>query len=150
VYTPGKLLYFDPFYFKNGNPDRRKYFLVLKIIDENVIIACLPSSKNHLPASQPIVHGCLEITDACISCYIFEANRPITKDGWFFNLDTILYGGWLDDFNINDMNSKYSIAGVDYEIIGELTDQELENVIKCFSNSSVVKNRYKRALSGHA
>jgi hypothetical protein len=48
------------------------------------------------------------------------------------------------------MNSKYSIAGVDYEIIGELTDQELENVIKCFSNSSVVKNRYKRALSGHA
>ena len=146
MYTPGKLLYFDPFYFKDGESSKRKYFLVLKVIDEKAILASLPSSKKHLPAAQEIIHGCLEIIDSCISCYIFQANRPITKTGWAFELDTILYGGWIDDFNLDELNERYSIPGVDYEIIGELTDVELKNVIDCFAKSSVVKRKYKRLL----
>jgi hypothetical protein len=147
VYTPGKLLYFDPFYFKNGSPEKRKYFLVLKVINGNAIIACLPSSKKHLPASQQINHGCLEIPDSGINCYIFKANEPVTKTGWAFDLDTMLYGMWLDDFSLDKLNETYSIKGVDYEIIGELTDIELQNVINCFANSSVVKRKYKKLLA---
>jgi hypothetical protein len=82
LYSPGKLIYFDPFYFKNGDESKPKYFLVLKVIDNNVILASLPSSKIHLPATQPIAHGCLEIPESGINCYIFEANKPITKCGW--------------------------------------------------------------------
>lgn len=146
MYTPGKLIFFDPFYFKEGG-NKPKYFLVIKVLGGNVILASLPSSKVHLPANQIIQHGCLEVQDSGINCYIFEANRPITKCGWCFKLNTFLYGMWLDDFNIEVLNANYSIEGVDYEIIGELTDQELHNVIGCFRNSSSVKRKYKRLLS---
>lgn len=81
MYTAGKLLYFDPFYFKDGNQSAPKYFLVLKVIDDRTILASLPSSQNHLPINQPLIHGCLEIPDICISCYIFKANQSITKGG---------------------------------------------------------------------
>lgn len=146
MYTPGKLIFFDPFYFKDGG-SKPKYFLVIKVIEENIILASLPSSKVHLPANQHIRHGCLEVQDSGINCYIFEANNPITKCGWSFQLNTFLYGMWLDDFNIEVLKENNSIEGVDYEIIGELTDKELQNVIDCFRNSSSVKRKYKRLLS---
>lgn len=62
-------------------------------------------------------------------------------------MDTMLYGNWLDDFMIESLQTNYPIEGVDYEIIGELTDEELKKVIACFSNSSSVKRKYKRMLS---
>ena len=146
MYTPGTLIYFDPFHFENGNESKPKYFLVLKNIDENSILASLPSSKNHLPAGHEMIHGCLEMPESCINCYIFKANKPITKTGWSFAFDTMLYGNWIDDFNIEKLKATYSIKGVDYEIIGELIDAELEKIIHCFANSSTVKRRYKKIL----
>jgi hypothetical protein len=148
LYTAGKLIYFNPFYFKDGTDSKPKYFLVLKVVNNDVVIASLPSSKIHLPQAQPLVHGCLEIPDACINCYIFEANRPITKCGWSFDMNTLLYGNWLDDYNLAILQSNYTIEGVDYEIIGSLTDVELQNVLNCFINSSTVKRKYKRLLGG--
>lgn len=147
MYSPGKLIYFDPFYFKNGDPSKPKYFLVLKVIDNLVVLASLPSSQIHLPATQQIIHGCLEIPEACINCYIFKANIPITKCGWSFQLDTFLYGPWIDDFSLEILQKNYQIEGVDYEIIGELTDAELSNILLCFSNSTNVKRKYKRLLA---
>ena len=146
MYTPGKLIYFDPFYFKDGG-SKPKYFLVIKLVNENVVLASLPSSKVHLPADQSIQHGCLEVPDSGINCYVFEANRPVTKDGWSFELHTFLYGMWLDDYPIDVLKANHSIQGVDYDIIGELSDDELRRVIDCFLNSSSVKRKYKRLLA---
>ena len=146
MYTPGKLIYFDPFEFDDGT-QKPKYFLVLKAIEGNAIIASLPSSQAHLPASQQIKHGCLEIPEASITCYIFEAKKNITKNGWSFPLNTFMHGLWLDDYDIAHLEASYQIEGVDYEIKGELTDEELKKVINCFKNSSTVKRKYKRALS---
>jgi hypothetical protein len=146
LYTPGKIIYFDPFHFKDGG-SKPKYFLVLKVVDDDAILASLPTSQGHLPASQSIQHGCLEIPDSCINCYIFEANRPITNDGWYFRVNTFLHGLWIDDFSISALTATYSIENVEYEIIGELTKKELESVIRCFVNSSSVKRRYKKILS---
>jgi hypothetical protein len=145
LYTPGKIIYFDPFHFKDGG-SKPKYFLVLKVVDGDAILASLPSSQPHLPAGQTIQHGCLEIPDSCINCYIFEANRPITNDGWSFDLNTFLHGLWIDDFSISALEERYSIENVEYEIKGELTAAELAAVIQCFKNSSSVKRRYKRIL----
>jgi len=147
VYTAGKLIYFDPFHFKDGSQPKPKYFLVLKVIGGNVVLASLPSSVNHLPRNQALNHGCLEIPEACINCYIFEPGRPITTSGWSFSFHTMLYGNWLDDYEVSSLEKNYPIAGVDYEIVGELTDIELNGIIKCFANSSVVKRKYRRILT---
>jgi hypothetical protein len=147
VYTAGKLIYFDPFHFKDGSQPKPKYFLVLKAIGDNAILASLPSSVNHLPRNQALNHGCLEIPEACINCYIFEAGRPITTSGWSFSFHTMLYGNWLDDYEVSTLEKNYPIAGVDYEIVGELTAIELNSIIHCFANSSSVKRKYRRILS---
>lgn len=146
MYSEGNILYFDPFYFKNGNTAKRKYFLVLKKINENAIIASLPSSIPHLPPNIDIQHGCIEIPESCINCYVFEMQRPITKNGWYFELHTFLHGNWLDDFDLNTLSQTYQIEGIDYEILGQLTVDELEKVKNCFRNSNTVKRKYKRIL----
>ncbi|HVY73523.1 MAG TPA: hypothetical protein VG890_01765 [Puia sp.] len=146
MYTPGKLIYFDPFEFENGN-QKPKYFLVIKVVDGRVILASLPSSQSHLPVLQQISHGCLEIPDSCINCYIFQAHKPITKHGWAFPLDTFMHGCWLDEYDISHLEDKYQIEGVEYEIVGDLTDEELKDIIECFKNSASVKRKFRRLLS---
>lgn len=116
-------------------------------METTAVLASLPSSVSHLPSGQVIQHGCLEVPESGINCYIFVANQPITKNGWSFPLNTFLYGMWLDDYNIDVLNEHYPIERVEYEIIGQLTDEELAKVIACFANSSSVKRKYKRWLS---
>lgn len=145
MYIPGRIIYFDPFYFKDGG-SKPKYFLVIKVIDGSVILAGMPSSQNHLPIEQTINHGCVEVPEIGMNCYIFEAIRPITTNGWSFKFDTFLYGFWLDDYLIADLEKNYNIPGVDFEIIGELTNQEFQNVIDCFKSSRVVKRKYRKML----
>jgi hypothetical protein len=107
----------------------------------------LPSSKNHLPSNHVVEHGCLEIPLAGNNCYIFKANREITTSSWCFDVDTFLYGFWIEDFSLSDLKENYSLEGVDYEIKGELTEDELKNALNCFSKSENVKRKYKRWLS---
>ena len=90
MFEAGQLLYFTPFYFKDASPSKPKYFIVLKVLDDGVVVlVSLPSSQRYLPSFVTATHGCVEIPDACISCYIFEANRPVTESGWSFQLDTL-------------------------------------------------------------
>lgn len=149
MYIAGNLIYFDPFYFKDGSTSKPKYFLVLKVYNDNAILASLPSSVDHLPRNIPINHGCIEIPEGCINCYVFKAKSSITKNNWSFDLDTFLYGQWIDDFSIELLNDIYPVEEIDYKIIGELTDQELQNVINCFSTSSSVKRKFKRLLTSN-
>jgi hypothetical protein len=59
---------------------------------------------------------------------------------------TMLYGNWRDDFLLEMLSNNYPIAGVDYEIVGDLTDAELKSVTDCFSTSATVKRKYKKWL----
>ena len=146
MYIEGNIIYFDPFYFKDGNNAKRKYFLVLKVLDQTTILASLPSSINHLPSFATIAHGCLDIVDSYVNCYVFLKDVPVTKNGWSFKFDTFLYGNWIDDYELQVLKQTYQIEGVDYEIVGQLTDVELTKVINCFKDSKMVKRRYKRLL----
>jgi hypothetical protein len=43
------LIYFDPFYFKNGNTAKPKYFVVLKQLGSKSVLASLPTRKDNIP-----------------------------------------------------------------------------------------------------
>lgn len=147
MYTPGNLIYFNPFYFKDGAASKPKYFLVLKVVEDKAILASLPSSVDHLPININIDHGCIEIPEGNINCYVFKSNTPITKNNWSFKFDTFLYGQWIDDFSIELLEDIYPVEEIDYQVIGELTDDELKSVIECFATSTSVKRKYKRLLT---
>lgn len=147
MYNPGNIIYFDPFYFKDGSVSKPKYFLVLKIVDGNAVLASLPSSKIHLPTHLDINHGCIEVPSGNINCYIFKANTIITTNNWAFPMDTFLYGQWLDEYEIALLQDIYPVEGIDYQVIGQLTIQELSQLIQCFTQSASVKRKFKRLLS---
>ena len=111
MYTAGKIIHFDPFYFDNGD-SKKKFFLVIKVIGEDAILASLPSSQDHLPSDTQLKHGCIELPDAQITCYMFEAGRSITENGWHFKQNTFLHGCWLDDYSIATLTEKYSIENM--------------------------------------
>lgn len=94
-----------------------------------------------------IYHGCIEDADSCINCYVFKKGQVITGCGFSFDLDTFLYGQWLDEYNLNNLNDRYQIEGIEYRVIGELLADELRSVIDCFINSAVVKRKFKRWLT---
>ena len=45
MFQAGELIKFTPFVFKSGNQPKPKYFIVLGQIDDNVMMANLPTSK---------------------------------------------------------------------------------------------------------
>lgn len=61
MYQPGELLRFSSFEFKNGRQPKPKYFIVLGHIDDKVMMASLPTSKDHVPADAVVEHGCVNI-----------------------------------------------------------------------------------------
>ena len=145
MYRAGSIIYFPIFYFKNGG-SKAKYFLVLKEMKDGLLLVSLPSSVDHLPRPIEQVHGCLEIPEGNICCYIFKSGKSVCSNGWSFGLDTYLYGEYLDQYEISILEDIYPIENIDFEIIGTLSVQELTAVIACFSNSASVKQKYKKLL----
>ena len=43
-FQQGAILYFDPFIFPDGGSPKPKYFLVLKHVDDTLLLASLPTS----------------------------------------------------------------------------------------------------------
>ena len=147
MYHEGSILYFPRFYFKNGAASKAKYFIVLKNVGDEVLLISLPSSIDHLPRFIDQQHGCLEIPDGNVCCYIFKAGNIITDNNWSFDLDTYLYGEQIDEYELSLLNDIYPIEDIDYEVKGTLLGNELANLLACFSNSASVKRKYKRLLN---
>lgn len=79
MFKPSNILYFGPFIFSNGDAPKAKYFLVLKETTGNLILASLPTSKDSVPTSIPLRHGCLEEESINLNCYIFLAGYQVAQ-----------------------------------------------------------------------
>ncbi len=145
MFTPGTLIFFNPFPFTDGSA-KPKYFLVLAKMNGEVIVASLPSSQNHLPASQHQQYGCLDDAESGISAFVIEAGQAITKDGWSFEKDTFLYGFWLADFEQGKLETSLAEQQATHKIVGILAPDLLNAILHCFAHSAVVKKKYTRVL----
>lgn len=146
MFTPGDILYFDPFYFKNGNPAKAKYFIVLAVTPASTVLATLPSSKDFVPSGQAIEQGCIEIETANFNCYVFSGGQPVATNGWAFPRNTFVYGQQIDEYEVANLQSHYPVAGLDYEIVGQLRPDEFGRLRACLLASASVKRKFKRML----
>lgn len=140
------ILYFDPFYFKNGNNAKAKYFVVLKLIENRVVLASLPTSKDHIPAFEEIQAGCIEIPKSNFNCFAIPATTCVTECEKRFPRKTFLYGQNIDEYDIAFMKNLYPLENIDYEIWGKMKQCLFDDLIGCFRNSKTVKRKYKRLL----
>jgi hypothetical protein len=146
MYSPGAIIYFMPFYFSDGS-SRNKYFLVLADGVDNLLVASLPTSKDHIPRSIEKRHGCINDDTAQINCYFFEAGVIVSECGTFsFERDTYVYGEQIAFFDKQKMQSLHKKEGTDYRILCQLSNTEFLLIKKCLKESGVVKNKYKKYL----
>lgn len=146
MFYPRQIIYFNEFYFKNGNTAKPKYLIVLGRINNKTIVASLPTRTNNAPALINKEHGCINIHDKCFNCYVFKAGHIICDNGFAFELPTFIYGNQVEDYEIEIFEEIYKIQGVDYEEKGVLNEAEFKNILDCIIKSSSTKRKIKKLL----
>jgi len=146
MFQPKQIIYFNEFYFKNGNTSKPKYLIILGVVNNKTVVASLPTRTNNAPALLNKKHGCVNIDDRCFNCYLFEQGKPICENGFAFDLPTFIYGNQVEDYELEIMEDVYRIKGVDYEEKGILTDAEFVAIINCVINSSSTRRKIKKLL----
>lgn len=147
MFVAGQIIYFQPFHFKNGDEPKNKYFLVLKNIDEITIVASLPTSINNAPSLIDKSHGCINIDERRFNCYVFEKDKCVCDNGFYFDLHTYVYGNQVNNYEKASISKNDTIKdGVDYKLQGVLTQQEFNDVYQCIVNSDSTIGRIKKLL----
>jgi hypothetical protein len=139
------IIYFTPFYFKNGSAPQNKFFVVLKIND-CIVLASLPTSKDHVPVEHFIEDGCVELAHANFNCFIISPQTKITECEKCFEVFTFIYGHLIDDFTIQEIKAQYQLEGINYHVFGKMREDIYKDLISCLKNSNSVKIKYLKML----
>jgi hypothetical protein len=146
MFEPGNLLYFNPFIFPDGGDPKPKFFVVLGEVDETVLLASLPTSKDHIPSDAEVKSGSLEIPERMVNAYAFMANEKVTDTGFFFEKNTFIYGQNIKTYNsLAFLNQTISGETV-IEEKGKLIDELFSALKDCLKNSDAVRKKYKKYL----
>ena len=146
MFEPGNLLYFNPFIFPDGGDPKPKFFVVLGEIDEIVLLASLPTSKDHIPSDVEVKSGCIEIPERMVNAYIFMANEVVTDNGFFFDKNTFIYGQNIKTYNSKAFLGQTTSSKVVIEQKGKLKDEVFTVLKECLKNSDSVRKRFKKYL----
>lgn len=147
MFTAGQILFFKPFYFKDGGEPQDKYFVVLKNIESKVVIASLPTSKIKAESLMTIKHGCVNIDERKFNCYVFEKDRRICDNGFSFPRHTYIFGNHVQDYPIAYLTADGKMKlNVDYNVQGVLTKSEFKEIYECVANSNSTINKIRRLL----
>lgn len=149
LFEEGKVLYFDPFHFRDkAGGQKPKYYIVLKRLENEVVLATLPTSKDHVPGTIEKVHGCLEHPEINFNCYYFPAGCMVCTNGFGFPVETYVYGYRLQTHSVGDFLLEQEDGETVISEKGKLTDEEYLSLVDCLRLSPAVKRVYRKALEG--
>lgn len=150
MFEERNIIFFQPFYFPDGALAKDKFFVVLKDIGEETLLASLPTSKLQLPNTIAVNHGCISDDELDICTYCFKANKIISEDkSWSFPKDTFLQGFRLKEYEKSILTGIYKYEGIDFEILGKLSQAEYDNIVACFRDSKSVKRGHRRLFGAN-
>jgi hypothetical protein len=146
VLSEGNILYFTPFYFPNGNTAKSKYFVVLKVIGEESVLASLPTRKNSIPLKEEIEHGCIELPDINLNCFVISNKICVTDCNKKFYFTTYIYGHQLNKHKSALLKEIYQLEGTDYIVWGKMKEEIFKKLIECLAFADTVNRKYQRLL----
>ena len=141
MYAEGQLLSFTPFVFKNGAPPKKKYFIVLKHMDDLLMMASLPTSKDHLPSNVPLTSGCVNIPERAVNAFVFMPEERIT-DCFAFRKPTFVYGEQVDEYAQKYLDNMDSTT----EDLGIIHADVFEKLKECLKQSLLLKRKFRKLL----
>ena len=141
MYEVGDLLKFLPFEFKNGNRPKPKYFIVLGHIDDKIMMACLPTSKDHVPADAAVERGCVDIKERGVNAFVFSPSDKITST-FSFPRPTFVYGEQVDEYEQKYLDEMNSIV----EHLGQINAQLFQQLKDCLKKAPLLRRKYRKLL----
>ena len=146
MFKEGHIYRFKSFVFRHGDSPKEKYFIVLKEIEDRLIIGTLPTRTNKIPVFVNIEHGCVYIEESQYNCYLFQKNKSICENDFCFDMTTFIYGDDLEYYEIEKMLSNYPDEGKDYITMGKLINTEFNSILDCFRKSNAVKRGIRKQI----
>ncbi len=146
MFEPGNLLYFNPFIFPDGGDPKPKFFVVLGEVEETVLLASLPTSKDHIPSDVEVTSGCLEIPERMVNAYTFMANEVVTENGFFFEKNTFIYGQNIKTYNTIAFSEQEKAGETEIELKGRMKSDIFTALKDCLRNSDAVRKKFKKYL----
>lgn len=152
MFEAGNLLFFKPFFFKNGALPKNKFMVVLgHDAVGNMVLASLPTSKDHVPSDIEVKGGCIELFDRQFNVFVFLANEnvAVATNGctpFSFDVNTFIYGADLDTYPVITFHQQITEKLAEVELIGRISESYFTALKECLKNSKMVKNKYKRIL----
>ena len=147
MFEEGTIIYFDPFYFKNGNTAKPKYFVVLKNQENKQVLASLPTRTDSIPKKEEIDDGCIELPSINFNCFVISTHTKVTDSGKSFDFETHIYGHEIDDYEVSFLKEIYPLENTNYEIWGKMKQDLFLSLIECLKYSKTVKRKYRRILN---
>ena len=132
---------FSPFVFKNGNAPKPKYFVVLKHIDDEVMMASLPTSKDHIPSDAVVSDGCVDIPERQVNAFVFSPSTQVTET-FHFSVPTFVYGEGVDEYDqqyLDKMNAEM-------EDLGNMESTLFLQLKDCIKKAALLKRKYRKLL----
>jgi len=148
LFEEGQVLYFDPFHFNDAAGGQKpKYYIVLKKMADEMVLATLPTSKDFVPSAVEKVHGCLDRPEINFNCYYYPADYAVCTNGFGFPRETYVYGYRLQTHKTADFARLVAGGDTSISVMGSLTHEEYKAIVDCMKQSPAVKRVYRNALS---
>ena len=141
MFQEGQLLKITPFVFKNGNVPKPKFYVVLRHIGEGVMMASLPTSKDHIPADVEVTDGCVDIPERQVNAFVFTPTMQVTET-FRFPLPTFVYGEGVDEYE------QGYLEAMDAEIsdLGQIDSTLFQRLKDCIRKAALLKRKYRKLL----
>ena len=144
MFEQGQLLKFTPFTFKNGANPKPKYFIVLGKMNKDVVIASLPTSKDHIPNSITAGSGCVNDMERNVNAYIFRECELVT-DTFSFPRKTFVYAEQVDEYSCKYLSNMQT----ETDDLGLIFPELLKDIVDCLLSSCMLKRKYRNVLSAY-
>ena len=141
MYPEGQLLRFTPFVFKNGANPKPKFFIVLKHLDDKLMMASLPTSQDHIPSDIIYSSGCVNMAERSVNAYVFMPNEKVT-DSFSFIKPTFVYGEQVDEYALKYLDEMETTI----EDLGVIHHELFIQLEECLKQSALLKRKYRKQL----
>ena len=144
MYSKKDIIYIIEYDFKNGEPIKPRYLIVIDINGEESLVLSVVTSKDYVP-EHLLNHGCVVETDRNIHCHIFLKEVVIGERGFSFPNNSFIYinNSSVFDDNISTLTEKYREK---IEVKDCMLNQDFIDLIYCIYKSKYISRGIKRKI----
>jgi len=136
------IIHINDFDFKNNQPIKGRYFIVLDENEETSLVLSVVTSQNFIP-DDIFKQGCIDKPELNIHSYVFTSSTEIGENGFKFSKDSFIYiqSSTVYEQDLSKLLAVYPEESID--IKDRMNQSEYEDLIYCVYKSKKISKKIK-------